>query len=386
MKLQSLNRLLAGDSAFSPSTMRTGLTNGLPADIDLIRGRIEGRGRGEPGAKASMAAKLDKLVGRARAIGGQRKGARRLLTFDQRQRAVVKVHYFSNTGTGGAAMRAHGRYIARDGAGLPAQEAREHESPTAEQEALEAKLPDKPRDSAKPFYGPTLAGDYDDELIAKWSKEDRRHFRLVLSPENGEALGDLRTYTREVMARAEGALGTSLQWIAVDHWDTENAHTHIVLRGVRSNGRPLTIPRDFVKHGFRNLARDIATERLGVRTRADERLALQREVRVHRPTRLDAMLAPQLDGNGHIAIAKIQAPNDDPALRSALKARLQELKRLGLAQDSGRAGVHFVQDWRGRLAAMERHLDIRKEIVRTRTIDQQQTQKLQLERQRGLDR
>lgn len=386
MKLQSMNRLLADDSAPSPSTMRSDLTKGTRADIDTIRGRIEGRAGGATGAKAGMAAKLDKLVGRARVIGSQRKSTPRPVSFDQRQRAIVKIHYFSNFGAGGAAMRAHGRYIARAGVSLPEQEAREPELAVEQETAPETKAPDKPSDNTKPFYGPAWEGDYGAELIAKWSREDQRHFRLMLSPENGEALGDLRAYTREVMARAQDALGTNLEWVAVDHWDTDNAHTHIVLRGVRSDGKSLVIPRDYVKYGFRDLARDIATERLGLRTREDARLALEREARAHRPTRLDALLAPQLDGAGSIAIAKIQAPNNNPALRSALKTRLQELKRLGLAHDIGRFGVKFVEDWRGKLAAMERHLDIRKEIVRTRTINQQQTQKLRLERQRGLDR
>src|SRR6185312_17565337 len=101
-------------------------------------------------------------------------------------------------------------------------------------------------------------------------------------------LGELRDYTREVMRRAEIALSSRLQWVAVDHWDTDNPHTHVVLRGVRGDGRDLIIPRGFVQHGFRSIARDVATERLGNRTRDDERLALLREVRAHRPTRLDA--------------------------------------------------------------------------------------------------
>ena len=32
-------------------------------------------------------------------------------------------------------------------------------------------------------------------------------------------------------------LETRLDWVAVDHWDTDNPHTHIVLRGHAGNGR-----------------------------------------------------------------------------------------------------------------------------------------------------
>ncbi len=39
------------------------------------------------------------------------------LRFDARQRAVVKIHYFNHGGGGGAALKAHARYVARDAAG-----------------------------------------------------------------------------------------------------------------------------------------------------------------------------------------------------------------------------------------------------------------------------
>ncbi len=42
---------------------------------------------------------------------------------------------------------------------------------------------------------------------------------------------DLRTYTRHLMQRMEADLGTRLDWVAVDHWNTDNPHTHVVLRG-----------------------------------------------------------------------------------------------------------------------------------------------------------
>ena len=52
------------------------------------------------------------------------------------------------------------------------------------------------------------------------------------------------------MARAGAAIGTKLQWIAVDHHDTDNPHTHIIIRGRRANGQDLVVQRfkdEFVK-------------------------------------------------------------------------------------------------------------------------------------------
>lgn len=48
---------------------------------------------------------------------------------------------------------------------------------------------------------------------------------------DGAELEDLRTYTRHLMGRMEADLGTSLDWVAVNHWNTDNPHTHIVVRG-----------------------------------------------------------------------------------------------------------------------------------------------------------
>ncbi len=353
-------------------------------DADLLEGRIDGRMRGAGGAKASIAAKLDKLVGGARQIGKRGLRARKkFVEFDRRQRAIVKVHYFNHAGGGGKGLRAHARYIAREGAHRGASPTDEHEKPGPEPTAPQGI--EAPSTNGRPFYGPTWDSYDGKSIVDDWAKNDKRHFRLILSPENGEALGDLRTYTREVMGRVEAALGTSLEWVAVDHCDTDNVHAHIILRGVGGNGKPLIIPREFIKHGFRNLARDVATERLGLRTPEQAREALQREVRAHRFTRLDALLAQPIDGYGWLDHAKIRAPNN-PDLQAALRARIQELKRLGLAKDGGSDGTWFARDWRQQLASMERHLDIRKTIVNSRAAETKQVQLERQERQRGLER
>jgi iron complex outermembrane receptor protein len=172
--------------------------------------------------------------------------------------------------------------------------------------------------------------------------------------------------------------GSNFSSISTNPGNTDNPHTHIVLRGRRADGRALVLPRDFVKHGFREAARDAATDRLGLRTRADERLALKREVRAHRPTRLDALLARQIDAKGELRIARIEAPNRDPAMTNALKARARELQRLGLAAETRRNVMSFRTDWRSRLTAMELHLDIRKQLLRTPRLELGKTPSLPL--------
>ncbi len=175
------------------------------------------------------------------------------------------------------------------------------------------------------------------------------------------------------MARAEAALGTKLQWIAADHHDTANPHTHLIIRGRRANGQDLVIPKDFIKYGFSGIARDVATEWLGRRSPADERRALDREVIRHGPTRLDRMIAHQLPVDRTIRVASLEAANGDPSTTRALKERARELQRMGLAVEVKRNVLTFQPDWRDRLQAMELHLDIRKRLMLEQSKLRQQT-------------
>ncbi len=353
-------------------------------NAESLKGRHEGRGRKTAGggSMSSLSSALQKRTGKARKL---KQGQVGKFAFDARQRAMVKVHYFSHGGGGAAALRAHARYVARDAAARPLELPAERteassDSRSADAEAR-AQAPARNLERGAElsvFYDALTEGVNGASRAAEWARDDRRHFRIILSAENGSRLKELRSYTREVMRRAERALGTSLQWVAVDHWDTDNPHTHIIIRGRALDGRDLVLPREFVSHGFRSIARDVATERLGKRGRADARLALDRETRAHRPTRLDRMIAAQLDPNGRIRVAELEAPNRAAEMTDALKARAHELRRLGLATEIRRNVFEFSPGWQDALKAMELHLDIRKSLIRTRTQDLARTPERQL--------
>ncbi len=85
-------------------------------------------------------------------------------------------------------------------------------------------------------------------------REDRHQFCFIVSPEDAEQLDDLRTYTRHLMARMEADVGTWLEWVAVDHWNKDNPHTHVVLRGTNDTGKDLIISRDYIAEGMRHRA------------------------------------------------------------------------------------------------------------------------------------
>lgn len=346
---------------------------------DELRGRVQkSRAGANGGAKLSHG--LDQRLGLARRFGFREAKASKNGMFDSRQRAVVKVHFFGHGGGGGTALKAHMRYVARDGARRDVaaesaldrnREREENKRERAPEQHLRthADYLERTRSGRREvFYDAFEEGVDGAARAAVWAREDKRHFRIILAVENGGQLKDLKPYVREVMDRAEDALGTRLEWLAVDHWDTDKPHTHIVLRGRRANGRPLVLPRDFVKHGLRNLARDLATERLGDRTRDDERRALEREARAHRPTRLDALIERELDAERHLHMAQLERLSRDPHLNSALKARARELRRLGLATEVRRNTLLFQQGWRSELSAMELHLDTRKRIMQERAL------------------
>ena len=170
----------------------------------------------------------------------------------------------------------------------------------------------------------------DGDAFAERCAEDRHQFRFIVSPEDATQIDDLKTYTRELMAQMERDLGTRLDWVAVNHWDTDNPHTHILLRGKDQNGRDLVIARDYLSHGMRLRAAEIATQWLGPRTELEIRESLTREVQQERWTSLDRNIQQRLrDGIADLR----QQPRDtqDRFRHTLLVGRLDRLVEMGLA-------------------------------------------------------
>ena len=180
-------------------------------------------------------------------------------------------------------------------------------------------------------YGPQTDEAYLDAFKERCA-DDRHHFRFILSPEDGAELEDLRTYTRHLVNRMEADLGTPLDWVAVDHWNTDNPHTHLIVRGRDDTGKDLIIAGDYIAHGFRHRAAELATEWLGPRTELEIQQTLQREVNQERWTSLDRTLQREADEDGRVRIERF----NEPALqrqRLLLIGRLQRLQRLGLTDE-----------------------------------------------------
>lgn len=252
------------------------------------------------------------------------------------RRVVIKTRLVNLKKAGARSTEAHLRYIERDGvsrSGEPGQ-----------------------------AYGPTTE-QADLKTFEERGRGDRHQFRLIVGPEDAEQLDDLRAYTRDLMARMEADLGTRLDWVAVDHWDTDNPHTHIVLRGKEESGRDLVIAREYIAHGMRHRASEVATEWLGPRTELEIRQSQEREVEQERWTGLDRALQRQVQDG----VIQLDRPGPDvwaQRQRTFLLGRLQRLERLGLAQQHSPGVWSLRSDAEPILRAMGERGDILRSMQR----------------------
>ena len=73
--------------------------------------------------------------------------------------------------------------------------------------------------------------------------DDRHHhFRFIVSPGRAE-MTDLKAFTRDSPGRWKGSWTRSLGWIAVDHWNTDNPHVHLILRRRTTTAGPRHLAR-----------------------------------------------------------------------------------------------------------------------------------------------
>ncbi|ODT76890.1 MAG: type VI secretion protein [Pelagibacterium sp. SCN 64-44] len=171
----------------------------------------------------------------------------------------------------------------------------------------------------------------DDGAFADRCKDDRHHFRFVISPEDAEDLTDLKAYTRDLAEQMQADLGTRLDWVAVEHWNTDNPHVHLLVRGVDQTGADLVIARDYISHGLRSRAQELATIELGPRPEHEIQSALEREVTADRWTRLDVEIRHRADEVGVIDLRPEGPGAAEPDIRRLLIGRLKHLEKMDLA-------------------------------------------------------
>ena len=139
------------------------------------------------------------------------------------------------------------------------------------------------------------------------------------------------------MKDAERDLGTGLDWVAVDHWNTDNPHVHVLVRGRADDGQDLVVSRDYISKGFRARAAERVTLEMGPRSEQEIRAGLENEVGAERWTSLDRSLRDISDEGGGVADLRPggagedpeAAPFDDRPRRQARAPRFGRTSRFG---------------------------------------------------------
>ena len=177
---------------------------------------------------------------------------------------------------------------------------------------------------------------------------------------------DLRSFTRDLVSQMEKDLDSRLDWVGVDHWNTEHPHIHLIVRGVRDDGENLVISRDYIKEGMRDRARDLVTQDLGPRTDLDIRRNLERQVEAERWTQLDRQLVR--DGRETGVIDMAPNPQAKPDEYHTLKVgRLRKLESLGLADQVGPGQWMIADNAEATLRSLSERGDIIKRMHRALT-------------------
>ncbi len=222
------------------------------------------------------------------------------------------------------------------------------------------------RDGEKACMFGADTDDVDVKAFTERGEDDRHYFRFIVSPEDAVEMADLKTFARDLMAQVERDLGTSLDWLAVDHWNTDNPHVHIIVRGRADDSRDLVIDRDYIRQGMRDRAQDIATQELGPRNDQQIRRMLDRQVEAERWTQLDRQLQSDADRQGIIDIAPTPDKPTDEYLTLKV-GRLRKLESLGLATEIGSGQWVMAEEAEPTLRALGERGDIIKRMHQSLT-------------------
>lgn len=193
--------------------------------------------------------------------------------------------------------------------------------------------------------------------FAERCEGDRHHFRFIVSPDDAEQLSDLKAFTRDLMEQAQADLGTRLDWVAVDHWNTGHSHLHVIVRGRTDQGADLVISPDYIREGLRARAGHLVTLELGPRTDAELRRRTNLQIDADRWTSLDRGFARLADEQGVVDLRRDHGQRPDD-LHQARVGRLRKLSGLGLADELSPGRWRLAPDAEAALRELGRRQDV----------------------------
>jgi type IV secretory pathway VirD2 relaxase len=242
------------------------------------------------------------------------------------RRVVVKVRIVRLAGSGAKAAVAHLRYLQRDGT---------------------------TRDGERGTLYSAELDNTDGRLFLERGTGDRHQFRFIVAAEDGAEYQDLKPMIRRLMTQAEKDLGTKLDWVAVDHFNTGHPHSHVLVRGKDDRGQDLIIAREYITKGLRQRAVDLVNLDLGPRTDLEITRSNLREIGQERFTGIDRRLLRAVDADGLVS------PHNLDSIEQSLRAgRLATLSRMGLAVEERKGRWGLCDELEPILRAMGRRGDI----------------------------
>ncbi|HEY0870992.1 MAG TPA: DUF3363 domain-containing protein [Acidothermaceae bacterium] len=311
---------------------------------DVFRPRIGRRTRPKPERMPTTF--LGQLRGALRRQGfgstgaaRARKGSKRRGTIAVRppnarsRRCVIKARYVKVTPESYKAAKLHLAYLEREG---------------VERDG-----------SAGNLYGADEG--FDAQIFRTPVDGEKRQFRFIVSPEDGERL-DLKEFTRGFMRQVEKDTGRSLIWTAVNHYNTDNPHVHVVVRGVDRDGHDVRIDGRYIAQEMRWRAQEVLTRELG--PRSDLEMERQRSVYVGREalTPIDRVLAHYQGADGKVTLERLAS--GQPTERAACLGRLSTLERLELATREGPVQWQLRTGWQRELDRLGQQAEIANRVYR----------------------
>ena len=288
-------------------------------DFELWLGRIGDRGKSARERFASGVLRSANLAGGRRRSSGRSRfdgsrigrgaGVGRLLSSGDRftgryaRRVVVKTSIVRLGPKGLARATAHIRYLQRDG---------------TTRQGTRGSLYSAELDTA------------DGKAFVGRGAGDRHQFRFIVAPEDGSEYEDLKPLVRRMMSQVEKDLGTKLDWVAVDHFNTGHPHSHVLVRGEDETGKDLIIARDYMTRGLRQRAIELVNLDLGPRSELEVQRSQSQEVEQERFTGVDRLLVRSAGEDGFA-----DPHHRDDQERDLRTARIRKLARLGLAEELG---------------------------------------------------
>jgi hypothetical protein len=301
---------------------------------DRLRPRI-GRRRDAaservPTFRAQIARALAKQGGRKKGQGRAAAKRGRIAVrapHELSRRCIIKARYVATAGNGRKLAKAHLAYLERDG---------------VERDGSPGRI-----------YG--ADGTFDAEAFRAPVDGEPRQFRFIVSPEDSDSL-NLTEFTRQFMKHVEKDTGRHLDWAAVNHYNTDNPHVHIVVRGLDRDGDEVRIDGRYIAREMRWRAQEVATRELGPRTELEMSRVPNQEIERGRFTSLDRTIETLAKAERTVSLREIRTLPEGNGRQCI--ARLQALEKFQLAKVDGPGRWRLAEGWAKSLQELGEYQDV----------------------------